>query len=490
MTFLVYTATDRGQVRPHNEDAVFPRPAGGNGQRTDSVIAHSTGTYHLWAVADGMGGHARGEVASAMALESLQEYLAYGAWAEPAAALRAAFELANRRVHDEGGDMGTTLVAALVHADSGRFWVANVGDSRAYVIAGSQVQQLTEDHSEVAARVAAGQMTREEAAVSQRRNVLLRAIGPDPVVGIDVFGPFRLAPGQRLLLCSDGLHGMLSDTQMGELAWRSTLAAAPDQLVAAANAAGGRDNITILIGALAEAEPTVVEAFPALARSRPRPVGAIPFAGRLAMGGFFAIVFVASGSAIFFMAGGGGDKDSDGPLPATISTPAAPARREANDAIASSSPTPMPSTAPWTPTPTHPPLPPTATPARPTPTPTPPTATPIPPTSTPVPPAATLPAPTGLTASWNSFASNWQVRWEAPKSGDDDLKYRLEVGWGDAACQFAEGSSKEHPPIDPSLGTSSVPRINDEKKYCFRIMAVLGTQHSEWLTYKPAVVTS
>jgi protein phosphatase len=161
---------------------------------------------------------------------------------------------ANQDVYDQrkvaDSDMGTTLVMALVIGDTAT--IANVGDSRAYLLTQDKIAQITTDHSLVERLVATGQITRVEAAHHPQRNVIYRVIGDKPRTDIDTFEQ-RLAPGEALLLCSDGLSGMVSDDQMW-LIWHTSTSPqeACDRMVEAANQAGGIDNITVVIVQIAE----------------------------------------------------------------------------------------------------------------------------------------------------------------------------------------------------------------------------------------------
>lgn len=312
MSAIIHLLTHTGRVRDHNEDRVMTTPiARGDGRHFD-----------LLAVADGMGGHARGEVAAEMALQALVEYLSFGAWDNPMQGLEASFQLANERVHAAGGGMGTTLVAILLDT-SGTYWTANVGDSRAYLLSPGHMKPLTQDHSEVAVRVQAGLLTREEADRSQGRNVLLRAIGPDATIEVDVFPPQTLRSGERLLLCSDGLHAMLPEREIARVAGSSKLADVPAALVELANAAGGRDNISVVVAALDAADVTIAEGMilPGAAAAGPRvPVPVL--AGVAAAG-----VLLLAGGVGFFLRSSGGSKtkaDAASTVAATASGSGAP----------------------------------------------------------------------------------------------------------------------------------------------------------------------
>ncbi len=236
--------TDVGRRRSHNEDTLGLLPVAYEG------LASQRG--YLFAVADGMGGAEKGEVASHLAVEAL--FATYYDDTEPdlppEAALRAAFAAANSVVYGEGlnlafGMMGTTLVAALVADD--RLIVGNVGDSRAYLIRDGTLRQITDDHSLVEEQVRAGIITPAQARLSPQRNIITRAVGHQVDVEDDQYTVAPLRPGDLILLCSDGLHGMLEDDELLALALQPDLAEAAAALIAAANERGGLDNITGLL---------------------------------------------------------------------------------------------------------------------------------------------------------------------------------------------------------------------------------------------------
>ncbi|SFW64016.1 protein phosphatase [Pseudomonas sp. NFACC19-2] len=218
-----------GQVRTHNEDAVVCRPDLG-----------------LWALADGMGGHARGEVASALALEEVVGAVQQGE--ELFAAVHAAHLAIIAAAQPGAGEagMGSTLVA--VRQDGDEFELAWVGDSRAYRIGSEHIEQLSHDHSWVQAMVDVGRMSAEEAREHPRRNVILQClgqVGQAPEVGLL---RVRLAPDELLLLCSDGLTNELDDAAIQRCcAEADTLEAMVEQLVGLANGHGGRDNISCIV---------------------------------------------------------------------------------------------------------------------------------------------------------------------------------------------------------------------------------------------------
>jgi protein phosphatase len=229
MRIVVGAATDVGRVREVNEDSYLVDEAMG-----------------LYAIADGVGGHQAGEVASSTALESLRAAVHGG---KP---LREAIEEANDAVFaksltdDDLRGMGTTITAATLAAGD-TLLVGHVGDSRAYLLRDGELRQLTTDHSRVQELVDDGRLTAEEAAVHPMRNIITRAIGMDETVDVDVY-PVELHVGDRVLFCSDGLTDMLQDDFLGtELRREEDPARAATHLVDAANRAGGIDNITVLV---------------------------------------------------------------------------------------------------------------------------------------------------------------------------------------------------------------------------------------------------
>jgi protein phosphatase len=251
VNLVVGRRTDVGQVRTLNEDSLLT-------VETSAVMRSVSVPVGLYVVADGMGGHDAGDVASGLTVRTIaqtmtQEIQAPAAAGEPLPEIvpwmKATAQTANQVVYDQGlaagSDMGTTLVMGLFIGD--RVMIANVGDSRAYLLREEEMEQITVDHSLVERLVATGQITREEAAVHPQRNVIYRVIGDKPRVEADIFEK-RLAPGQALLLCSDGLSGMVPDDELWTI-WRTSNSPqeACDRMVEAANRAGGEDNITVVI---------------------------------------------------------------------------------------------------------------------------------------------------------------------------------------------------------------------------------------------------
>ncbi|MFI4992912.1 MAG: Stp1/IreP family PP2C-type Ser/Thr phosphatase [Solirubrobacterales bacterium] len=226
-----YTGTDTGRQRRANEDSMLARPP-------------------LFVVADGMGGAQAGEVASRLAVESFQDGLPDTADAE--GSLAAYARAANVSIHElsqanaEHAGMGTTLTALYVGAEE--VAIAHVGDSRAYCLRGGALLRLTDDHSLVDELIRQGKLTAEEAVEHPQRSVITRALGPEPEVEIDTRS-YRARDGDVYLLCSDGLTTMVPDDERlaGILLAHPRLRDAGEALIAAANEAGGRDNITVVL---------------------------------------------------------------------------------------------------------------------------------------------------------------------------------------------------------------------------------------------------
>jgi protein phosphatase len=240
--YRVGTRTDIGLRRKRNEDflGVEKTPAG-----------------LLIVVCDGMGGHVGGERASRLAVETFTSAVRSGT-AEPEALLRAAITEANNAVYEESRrspdlkGMGTTLVAALVTGD--RASLINLGDSRAYHLRSGRLSQVTRDHSYVGELVAAGRLTESEARVHPQRNIITQALGLDSTIKPDLYS-VALRDGDALLLCTDGLYGMVEDSRIEQiLASGDSPENACDALIAAALAGGGDDNVSV--GLLAAGEPT------------------------------------------------------------------------------------------------------------------------------------------------------------------------------------------------------------------------------------------
>ena len=221
--------TDVGCVRDHNEDSLVVAPP-------------------LFVVADGMGGHAAGEVASEIAVNVIAERAPEHPDAnELGRAVQAANHAILKAAHEGRGreGMGTTCTAAMLEGE--RLVIAQVGDSRAYLLHKGKIQQLTRDHSLMADLIEAGQITPEEARVHPQRSVITRALGSDPRTVADLY-EINVDAGDRLLLCSDGLSGMVLDQDIEAILNRvSDPQRCASQLVNEAIAAGGHDNVTVIV---------------------------------------------------------------------------------------------------------------------------------------------------------------------------------------------------------------------------------------------------
>src|SRR5919107_5904236 len=225
----VFGKTDLGRTREHNEDTFLVADLStGNASLHPEVRNHDIGPRgSLFIVADGMGGAAAGELASAMAADLIYRHMAT-AWANDRTATAARFayrmkeavELANTQIygyareHPEVRGMGTTVTAAGMFGSD--LYLAQIGDSRAYLVRGTEAIQLTKDQSLMQRLVDAGELTEDEAEQSERRNIILQALGPDPRVKVDLtHQPVRR--GDTLILCSDGLSGVVRRGGIGQL---------------------------------------------------------------------------------------------------------------------------------------------------------------------------------------------------------------------------------------------------------------------------------
>jgi protein phosphatase len=255
----VYGLTDVGRTREHNEDAFLVADLE-SGEPVDFVadaVEINAGAHGaLFLVADGMGGAASGELASSMASELILTGLSQ-AWqgAEPsvarfAEALRDATIAANHRIHSHAREfpehrgMGTTATIAGLYGD--HLYVVQVGDSRAYLVRDGQAQMLTKDQSLMQRLVEAGELTPEEAERSERRNIILQALGPEPNVTVDLTHQ-QVRKGDILILCSDGLSGQVKADEIAYVAQHERdVVGICQNLVDRANARGGPDNITVI----------------------------------------------------------------------------------------------------------------------------------------------------------------------------------------------------------------------------------------------------
>jgi len=249
-TLRLGAKTDLGRVRDNNEDKFdFFEPE-------DPAVLATKGCFY--AVAHGMGGHSAGQIACELALKTVISDYYDGPSADTESCLRDAVIAANSLIYDtaqtipDRQGMGTTLTAAIIRED--RLTLAQVGDSRAYLLRGHQMTQLTDDHSWVAEQVRLGTMTLDEAQVSPFRNIITRSIGTAAAVEPDLF-THDLQVGDTLLLCSDGLSGHLEAAEMQAVIERHSPSAAALALIEAANERGGRDNITAVVLAVRALAP-------------------------------------------------------------------------------------------------------------------------------------------------------------------------------------------------------------------------------------------
>src|SRR5438093_6207293 len=256
----VFAKTDLGKTRDHNEDRFLVADLSRReASLQPAVRAHAVGERgSLFVVADGMGGAAAGELASQMATDTIYQQMVRVWGAEPettpqrfAFRLKEAVEVANEHIHGyaathpEVRGMGTTTTAVGVLGD--HFFLSQVGDSRAYLIRNGAAVQLTKDQSLMQRLVEAGELTEEEAARSERRNIILQALGPDARVKVALTHQ-EVRKGDILVLCSDGLSGQVKKEEIAEIAGNATdLQAACERLIALANERGGPDNITVVL---------------------------------------------------------------------------------------------------------------------------------------------------------------------------------------------------------------------------------------------------
>ena len=230
--------TDIGQIRKSNQDFVYA---------SDFALGKLP---NLYMVADGMGGHQGGGFASRYAAERMVELIGEDESGQEIPSLSRAIEEVNRELYqkacsfDDLRGMGTTLVTAVISDDI--LYVANIGDSRLYLV-GDEIRQITRDHSWVEEMVAQGKLTRDSEQFIQNKNVITRAVGVRDSVTADFF-EVELHPGDKILLCSDGLSNMLSADEIRDIIHgKETCQEAALSLLQAGNRRGGRDNISIVV---------------------------------------------------------------------------------------------------------------------------------------------------------------------------------------------------------------------------------------------------
>ena len=234
--------TDVGRKRQHNEDNVayiIPK---------DEQLLSIKGA--LFIVADGMGGHAAGEVASEIAVNTVCTLYYQDTDPNVTMSLMNAIRYANMAIFqsahqdEQRSGMGTTCVVAILRGDTA--FIANVGDSRAYLVRRGMVKQVTQDHSWVNEQVRLGNLSEEEARTHEMRNVITRSLGPFPEVDVDIFAE-QLEEGDALILCSDGLSGMMTDIDILRIVESFSPQEGVLRLIEYANAQGGPDNITAIV---------------------------------------------------------------------------------------------------------------------------------------------------------------------------------------------------------------------------------------------------
>lgn len=234
-----YAKTDVGFKRAVNQDYMY-------------CSENSVGSFrNLFIVADGMGGHKAGDYASKLCVEQMVQSIEKSEHKTPVSLFEEAVDAANGAVysesqeHEEYEGMGTTLVACTMQEDT--LYVANIGDSRLYLLRDDDIMQITEDHSLVEEMVKQGNITESEARVHPQKNIITRAVGIDQSVQADFF-EVEIYPDDIIMLCSDGLSNMIEDEDMEYIVKRSkSLQDAGETLVARANENGGSDNITVVL---------------------------------------------------------------------------------------------------------------------------------------------------------------------------------------------------------------------------------------------------
>ncbi|QUL98343.1 MAG: Stp1/IreP family PP2C-type Ser/Thr phosphatase [Candidatus Fermentithermobacillus carboniphilus] len=234
--------TSRGLVRPENEDSW-------------AVVDLSSSGRNIWLamVADGLGGHEGGEVASSLAVKSAVDYISLHIPQDPPPKLlQDAVEYGNRKVLQAATSgtgfpgMGTTLTCALVEEETSRLYVGHVGDSRVYLISGSKIRQITDDHSVTGELVRNGTISEEDAMRHPARNVLTMALGTQARVEVATYEE-ELSPGDVILLCTDGLTSLVSPSEIADVISKRRQDDVADALVDLANSRGGYDNVTVVV---------------------------------------------------------------------------------------------------------------------------------------------------------------------------------------------------------------------------------------------------
>lgn len=234
-----FSMTDIGRRREMNQDYMYT---------SETAVGKLP---NLFLVADGMGGHKAGEYASRFTVEKVAESISESTQEEPVAILKEAIVQANRRLNAEAvldpakSGMGTTVVAATVTGNV--LHVANVGDSRLYIIDHDAIRQITRDHSLVEEMVRLGEMDKADAKDHPDKNIITRAVGVMPEIAVDFF-EVELKPGDQILMCSDGLTNMIEDDEIRKIVLgQRDIVEKAEKLIETANENGGRDNITVVL---------------------------------------------------------------------------------------------------------------------------------------------------------------------------------------------------------------------------------------------------
>lgn len=236
----VFFETNKGLMRENNED---------------SFIVEEFENYSLYAVADGMGGHKAGEVASSIAIEWIRNFFVESVETEtfqPPSFIIESVNLSNEKIreesqkNDECCGMGTTITMAVIDKKQATVYIGNVGDSRAYLLRNDEIKQITQDHTYVNELLKDGRITAEEAKTHPKRNVITRALGSEEIVHADIF-EIDFYKNDILVLCTDGLTTHVSDEEMLDIIKEYGTSDSVQKLIKQANDNGGTDNITIII---------------------------------------------------------------------------------------------------------------------------------------------------------------------------------------------------------------------------------------------------
>lgn len=236
----VFFETNKGLMRENNED---------------NLIVEEFDNYSLYAVADGMGGHKAGEVASSIAIEGIRNYFVESMGKDdfqPPSFIIESVKLSNEKIREESlkneecCGMGTTVTMAVLDKKQHTIYIGNVGDSRAYILRNDEIKQITIDHTYVYELLKDGRITAEEAKTHPKRNVITRALGSEEIVHADIF-EIEFYKNDILILCTDGLTTHVSNDKMLEIIKEYGSSASVQKLIKQANDNGGTDNITIII---------------------------------------------------------------------------------------------------------------------------------------------------------------------------------------------------------------------------------------------------